>query len=51
MKAKDVDLLRRSDLFRFLPDEHFEKICSLLQEEQHDFGDLIVKQADPANAF
>src|SRR5438874_1766503 len=51
MKTKDVDLLRRSDLFRFLPDEHFEKICSLLQEEQHDFGDLIVKQGDPANAF
>src|SRR6476660_1025078 len=51
MKTKDVDLLRRSDLFRFLPDQHFEKICSLLQEEQHDFGDLIVKQGDPANAF
>ena len=51
MKTKDVDLLRRSDLFRFLPDEHFEKICSLLQEEQHDFGDLIVKHGDPANAF
>ena len=51
MKTKDVDLLRRSDLFRFLPDEHFERICSLLQEEQHDFGDLIVKQGDPANAF
>jgi len=51
MKTKDVDLLRRSDLFRFLPDEHFEKICSLLQEEQHDFGDLIVKYGDPANAF
>jgi HlyB family type I secretion system ABC transporter len=51
MKTKDVDLLRRSDLFRFLPDDHFEKICSLLQEEQHDFGDLIVKQGDSANAF
>src|SRR5436305_13453447 len=51
MKTKDVDLLRRSDLFRFLPDEHFEKICSLLREEQYDFGDLIVKQADAANAF
>ena len=51
MNAKDVDLLRRSDLFRFLPDEHFEKIRSLLQEERHDFGDLIVKQGDPANAF
>src|SRR6476660_5287764 len=51
MKTKDVDLLRRSDLFRFLPDEHFEKIRPLLQEERHDFGDLIVKQGEPANAF
>src|SRR6476469_11060584 len=51
MNAKDVDLLRRSDLFRFLPDEHFERIRSLLQEERHDFGDLIVKQGEPANAF
>ena len=51
MNAKDVDLLRRSDLFRFLPDEHFEKIRSLLQEERHDFGDLIVKQGEPASAF
>src|SRR5213082_409865 len=51
MNTKDVDLLRRSDLFRFLPDEHFEKIRLLLQEERHDFGELIVKQGDPASAF
>src|SRR5216110_1669498 len=51
MNTKDVDLLRRSDLFRFLPDEHFERIRPLLQEERHDFGDLIVKQGDPASAF
>jgi len=51
MNVKDVDLLRRSALFRFLPDEHFEKIRSLLQEERHDFGDLIVKQGEPASAF
>src|SRR5438046_8713368 len=51
MNTKDFDLLRRSDLFRFLPDEHFEKIRPLLQEERHDFGDLIVKQGEPANAF
>src|SRR2546421_11832412 len=51
MNAKDFDLLRRSDLFRFFPDEHFEKIRTLLQEERHDFGDLIVKQGEPASAF
>src|SRR5205814_7317793 len=51
MNTKDLDLLRRSDLFRFLPDEHFERIRPLLQEERHDFGDLIVKQREPASAF
>src|SRR5205809_7219120 len=51
MNTKDVDLLRRYDLFRFLPKEHFEKIRPLLQEERHAFGDLIVKQGDPASAF
>ena len=51
MKASDDALLRRSALFRFLPDEHFEKILPLLQEEQYEFGDLIVRQGDPADAF
>ncbi len=51
MKAKDDSLLRRSLLFRFLPDEHFEKILPLLQEEHYDFGDLLVRQGEPADAF
>ena len=51
MNAKDFDLLRRSDVFQFLEDEHFEKLRPLLQEEQHDFGELIVRQGEPANAF
>jgi HlyB family type I secretion system ABC transporter len=51
MNIKDADLLRRSDLFRFLPDEHFEKLRRLLQEERYDFGELIVKQGEPATAF
>ncbi len=51
MKARDDALLRRSALFRFLPDEHFEKIVPLLQEEEYEFGDLIVRQGDPADAF
>src|SRR2546426_290773 len=51
MKAKDDNLLRRSLLFRFLPDEYFEKILPLLQEEQYEFGDLIVRQGDAADAF
>jgi HlyB family type I secretion system ABC transporter len=51
MNTKDTELLRRSEIFRFLPDEHFDKLRALLQEEQYDFGDLIVKQGQPANAF
>src|SRR5437588_4433653 len=51
MNTKDVGLLRRSELFRFLPDDDFEKLQALLREEQYDFGDLIVKQGEPANAF
>jgi ABC-type bacteriocin/lantibiotic exporters, contain an N-terminal double-glycine peptidase domain len=51
MNAKDVDLLRRSDVFQFLADEHFEKLRPLLKDEQHDFGELIVRQGEAANAF
>ncbi|MEO7724518.1 MAG: cyclic nucleotide-binding domain-containing protein, partial [Chthoniobacterales bacterium] len=51
MKAKDENLLRRSSLFQFLPDEHFEQIRPLLQEESYEFGDLLVRQGEPADAF
>jgi ATP-binding cassette subfamily B protein len=51
MKATDESLLRRSSLFQFLPDDVFEKVRSLLQEENYEFGDLLVRQGDPANSF
>jgi HlyB family type I secretion system ABC transporter len=51
VKAQDSEILRRSSVFRFLSDEHFEAIEPLLQEEYYDFGDIIVKQDDPADAF
>jgi HlyB family type I secretion system ABC transporter len=51
MKAQDSDILRRSSVFRFVSDEHFEAIEPLLQEEHYDFGDGIVRQGDPADAF
>jgi ATP-binding cassette subfamily B protein len=38
-------------VLRFLSDEHFDAIEPLLQEEHYDFGDVIVKQGDPADAF
>ncbi|MEO5717666.1 MAG: peptidase domain-containing ABC transporter [Chthoniobacterales bacterium] len=51
MKASDENLLRRSSLFQFLPDEHFEQVRSLLREESYEFGDLLVRQGEPADAF
>lgn len=51
MKATDSDIIRRSSAFRFLSDEHFGELEPLLREEHYDFGDNIVKQDDPADAF
>src|SRR5215831_5547879 len=51
MKAPDTEILRRSSVFRFVSDDHFAAIEPLLQEEHYEFGDVIVKQGDPANSF
>src|SRR5213595_4133697 len=51
MKAQDSEILRRTSVFRFVSDEHFGAIEPLLQEEHYDFGDVIVKQDDPADSF
>ena len=51
MKVQDSEILRRSSVFRFLSDEHFGAIEPLLEEEHYEFGDVIVKQDDPADSF
>jgi HlyB family type I secretion system ABC transporter len=51
MKAPDTEILRRSSVFRFVSDDHFAAIEPLLQQEHYEFGDVIVKQGDPANSF
>ena len=51
MKTQDIEIVRRSSAFRFLSDEHFAALEPLLREEHYDFGDTIVKQSDPADAF
>jgi HlyB family type I secretion system ABC transporter len=51
MKTQDAEIVRRSSLFRFLSDEHFAAMEPLLQEQHYDFGDIIVRQDDPADAF
>src|SRR6184192_2549259 len=51
MKVNNSEILRRSSVFRFVSDEHFGAIEPLLEEEHHEFGDVIVKQDDPADSF
>ncbi|HEY4273760.1 MAG TPA: peptidase domain-containing ABC transporter [Candidatus Udaeobacter sp.] len=51
MKIQDSEILRRSSVFRFVSDEHFGALETLLEEEHYEFGDVIVKQGDPANSF
>jgi HlyB family type I secretion system ABC transporter len=51
MKTQDAETVRRSSVFRYLSDEHFAALKPLLQEEHYEFGDVIVKQGDPADSF
>jgi HlyB family type I secretion system ABC transporter len=51
MKTQDSEIVRRTSAFRFLTDEHFAALEPLLREESYDFGDVIVKQDDPADSF
>ncbi len=51
MKTQDSEIVRRTSAFRFLTDEHFTALEPLLEEESYDFGDVIVKQDDPADSF
>jgi HlyB family type I secretion system ABC transporter len=51
MKTQDTGVVRRSSAFRFLSDEHFAALEPLLVEEHYEFGDVIVKQGDPADSF
>src|ERR1700688_4465020 len=51
MRMPDTEIIRRSSVFRFLSDEHFAVLEPLLEEEHYDFGDVIVRQDEPADAF
>jgi HlyB family type I secretion system ABC transporter len=43
--------LSQSSVFRFFPPEHQDRVRSLFRKVQYDFGEVIVKQGDPADAF
>ena len=51
MKESDLGMIRRSPAFRFLSDEHFAALEPLLRGEHFDFGDVIVREGDPADGF
>jgi HlyB family type I secretion system ABC transporter len=51
MRAAEEEVLQRSSVFRFLPESHFEQLRPLLREERYEFGEVIVQQGDPADAF
>ena len=51
MRAQDLEILRHSSAFKFLSEEHFGALEPLLQEEHFEFGDVIVRQDDPADSF
>jgi ATP-binding cassette subfamily B protein len=43
--------LQQSSVFRFFPPEHQDRVRSLFRKVQYDFGEVIVRQGDPADAF
>ncbi|MEO8350415.1 MAG: peptidase domain-containing ABC transporter [Chthoniobacteraceae bacterium] len=45
------EILQRSSLFRFLPEDDSERLRALLREERFGFGDVIVREGDEADAF
>ncbi len=51
MRAQDLETMRRSSAFKFLSEEHFAALEPLLREEHYEFGDVIVRQDDPADSF
>jgi ATP-binding cassette subfamily B protein len=51
MSDRIDEILRCSSLFRFLSADNFEKLRPLLREEHYEFGDVIVRQGEDANAY
>src|SRR5436190_14918473 len=45
------EILARTMLFRFLPQEQRERLRDFFKRGRYEFGELITKQNDPADAF
>ena len=51
MTPRYEEALRRTSLTRFVPSVHLERLRDCFCEVSFDFGDVIVKQGEPADAF
>jgi HlyB family type I secretion system ABC transporter len=45
------EVLRASAIMRFVPDEHYARLRDSFTQEHFEFGELIVRQGDVADAF
>lgn len=51
MNVHAEEVLRRTALMRFVPDQHYLRLRDLFQEIRYEFGDEIIHQGDEADAF
>ncbi len=47
----DSEILARTSIFRFVPQEQQSRLKRLFKRAHYEFGELITKQNDPADAF
>ena len=50
MTQHQNEVLDRSSFFRFLPEDRADCLRAVLQEEHFEFGDVIVREGDEADA-
>jgi len=51
MKPEPADVLSRSRLLRFLPEDQLDEVRALFRAERYEFGEPIVRQGEEADAF
>ncbi len=51
MKALPEEFLRSAAFFRFLPEQRLSDVLALFSERHFEFGDVIVRQGDEADAY
>ena len=51
MNQQAEDYLRQASFLQFLPQATYERVRAQFRESQHDFGEVIVRQGDKADAF